>query len=506
MIKKVQQREYGDFQTPFLLAEAIVTLLRYSGIRPQAILEPTCGKGAFLLAAINAFPEVTHLVGVEINKQYVHELEQRISSFKQSQVIEVMRGDFFNFDWQKLLCELPDPVLIIGNPPWVTNSELGRLMSVNLPQKSNVQGHCGYEAITGKSNFDVSEWMILQHLHWLKGRQGTIALLCKTSVARKILLHIWKQQLSVSATKIFLIDAQKHFNVSVDACLFVIDLSTESTSFECAVFSDFNSEVTQIIGYHNGTVLANVEAYQKWSHLDGLDQFYTWRSGIKHDCSKVMELERDGNGYRNGFGEWFQLEDQYIYPLLKSSDIGAKEVSYGRKYLLVTQTHTGEETSIIKKLAPKTWAYLQKYSNLLAKRASSIYLNRPSYSIFGVGDYTFSPWKVAISGFYKNLRFQLIEPFHGKPAVLDDTTYFLSCWSKIEAMFILNILNSKPATAFLESMIFWADKRPITIDILKHLNLHALSVELKSEAQYLELTAQRKDQGQRNYQFSLEIA
>ena len=115
-------------------------------------------------------------------------------------------------------------------------------MSVNLPQKSNVQGHCGYEAITGKSNFDVSEWMILQHLHWLKGRQGTIALLCKTSVARKILLHIWKQQLSVSATKIFLIDAQKHFNVSVDACLFVIDLSTESTSFECAVFSDFNSK------------------------------------------------------------------------------------------------------------------------------------------------------------------------------------------------------------------------------------------------------------------------
>ena len=90
--------------------------------------------------------------------------------------------------------------------------------------------------------------------------------------------------------------------------------------------------------------------------------------------------------------------------------------------------------------------------------------------------------------------------------VLDDTTYFLFCWSQAEAVFVLNMLNSKPATAFLESMIFWADKRPITIDILKHLNLHALSVELKSEAQYLELTAQRKDQGQRNYQFSLEIA
>ena len=33
--------------------------------------------------------------------------------------------------------------LVLGSPPWVTNGELGRLNSTNLPARSNVQGHRG---------------------------------------------------------------------------------------------------------------------------------------------------------------------------------------------------------------------------------------------------------------------------------------------------------------------------------------------------------------------------
>jgi hypothetical protein len=35
----------------------------------------------------------------------------------------------------------------------------------------------------------------------------------------------------------------------------------------------------------------------------------TWRSGIKHDCSKVMQFVPEGSAYRNGFGEVVELED-----------------------------------------------------------------------------------------------------------------------------------------------------------------------------------------------------
>jgi hypothetical protein len=495
MAKKPKDKwEYGDFQTPPVLAEAAMAVLRRLGIKPKTVVEPTCGKGAFLLAAIHAFPKATRFIGLDVNKQYLKELEHQVLSSERRDSVQLIHGDFFFFDWKELLSGLPEPVLIVGNPPWVTSSELGMLESENLPRKSNFQERRGYDAITGKSNFDISEWMLLQNLDWLKKRRGTIALLCKTGVARKALFHAWKHQLAVSDAKMFLIDAQKHFNASVDACFLVIDMSGGPISSDCAVFNDFDSDQpSQSIGYHDGIVLSNVEHFQKWCHLNGVDHAYTWRSGIKHDCSKVMELERDGKTYRNGMGELVNLEDEYVYPMLKSSDIGNGQIRYGRKFMVVTQKYVGEDTLPIKRRAPKTWHYLETHDELLEKRASSIYRDRPKYSIFGVGEYSFSGWKVAISGFYKKLSFKLVEPYEEKVVVLDDTTYFLPCWSGKEAQFISRLLNSKPAQEFLESMIFWADKRPITIEILKRLDIHSLSIELGCEAEYLQFARRRKD-------------
>ena len=45
--------------------------------------------------------------------------------------------------------------------------------------------------MTGKSNFDISEWMLIRLLEALQGRRATIAMLCKTATARKVLRHAW---------------------------------------------------------------------------------------------------------------------------------------------------------------------------------------------------------------------------------------------------------------------------------------------------------------------------
>ncbi len=74
--------------------------------------------------------------------------------------------------------------------------------------------------------------------------------------------------------------------------------------------------------------------------------------------------------------------------------------------MLITQHTTGADTSRIAQKAPHTWDYLQSYAHLLDRRASSIYRNRPRFSIFGVGPYSFAPWKVATFGFYKQLAFR----------------------------------------------------------------------------------------------------
>ena len=36
------------------------------------------------------------------------------------------------------------------------------LASPNLPSKSNFQNRKGLDAVTGKANFDISEWMLIQ--------------------------------------------------------------------------------------------------------------------------------------------------------------------------------------------------------------------------------------------------------------------------------------------------------------------------------------------------------
>ena len=477
-----QPDEFGDFQTPEGLAAQVCTLLASRGIYPATVLEPTCGVGNFLLAALDQFPKLVTGLGVDINDDYVLALKERLCKRRYAHKVKVAHDSFFTIDWANILLDLPDPILVVGNPPWVTNSTLGALGSSNLPKKSNFQNFNGLEALTGKSNFDISEWMLINLLEMLAGRRATMAMLCKTAVARKVLVHAWKNGISLKESEIHPIDAGESFGAAVDACLLVCSMSPSSSNRDCRVYGHLGDNApATTIGYHDGQLVADVSAYERWKHLGGGDAIYKWRSGVKHDCSKVMELRKEGDRYRNGLNELIDLEGVFMYPMLKSSEITNGHSKEPTRWMLVTQKAVGEETSVIRVLAAKTWKYLQRQGDLLDRRASSIYRNRPRFSVFGVGDYTFAPWKVAISGFYKNLQFATVGPHEGKPVVLDDTSYFVSCQSEEEARHVAALLNSQPAREFFSAFVFWDAKRPITIDMLRRLDLSALASELGCE-------------------------
>lgn len=75
-------------------------------------------------------------------------------------------------------------------------------------------------------------------------------------------------------------------------------------------------------------------------------------------------------------------------------------------------------------------------------------------------------------------------PLNGKPVVFDDTVNFISFDIEEEARFIFRLIKSQPATEFLESMIFWDEKRPITTQILRRLSLKEVARELGELTQY----------------------
>ncbi|MYC97881.1 MAG: SAM-dependent DNA methyltransferase [Gammaproteobacteria bacterium] len=377
----------------------------------------------------------------------------------------------------------------------MTSADLSRLGSSNLPEKTNFRGHRGLDALTGKGNFDISEWMLLRALEWIEGREASLAILCKVAVVRRGLHHAWSQGHRLRNAEVHRINATKHFGASVDACLFMVSGSPRRGEVECAVYDTLGAAApSSRFGLRGGELVAELELYEKWKHLAG-PQRYRWRSGVKHDCSKVMELLRRGpDSYVNGFQEEVRLEPRFLFPMLKSSEVANGTVSEPTRWMLVTQLTIGGDTHRIESEAPRTWKYLCAHADRLDRRGSTIYRNRARFSVFGVGPYTFAPWRVAISGFYKKLDFRTVGSFEGKPIVLDDTCYFVPCGSKDEADCVHDLLRSEPAQGLLGAFTFWDSKRPITVGLLSRLDLLAVAQELGSDGNLSPfLSARRRD-------------
>jgi hypothetical protein len=159
---------------------------------------------------------------------------------------------------------------------------------------------------------------------------------------------------------------------------------------------------------------------------------------------------------------------------LKSSDLGGKEKARPRRAIIVPQTRIGEDTTALEQKAPELWKYFLNHRTIFEKRKSSIYEQQPPFSIFGIGDYSFAPYKVAISGMYKQVKFRAVGPINGKPTMFDDTCYFIACPSAQHAAFIASLLNDPLSLAFIHSIVFWDSKRPITKKILQRIDLAAL--------------------------------
>ncbi|ACL24286.1 class I SAM-dependent methyltransferase [Chloroflexus aggregans] len=487
-----QQRkaEFGDFQTPLSLAREVCSLIARTGFRPASILEPTCGTGSFLKASLETFPDVSRVLGFEINPQYVLQAQYAVTRAFPHASIEVHQSDFFLTSWSEIVKALPEPILVIGNPPWVTNAALSTWGSSNVPMKSNLDNLPGIDALTGKSNFDISEWMLRKNIEWLNGKNVILAMLCKTTVARKVLLYAWQNGVRIESASLYTIDAQEYFRASVDACLLFIRSNPTGNSKECQVFRSLHAQQPDSsFGLQDGMLVADVKSYLKRKDLTGTG-FRGWRSGIKHDCSKVFELRIERGNLVNGLGEFVEIEPEVLFPLLKSSDLAAHRKPH--RWMLVPQRAMSDDPSRLRLDVPKAWNYLTAHAHLLDERKSSIYRNRPRFSVFGVGPYSFAPWKIAISGLYKKLEFVQVPPFLGSPVVLDDTCYFFPCQSEEECNLLYELVTSEPAREFWSALIFWDAKRPITAQLLNSLDLMVLARLLGKECDIARTLAERQ--------------
>lgn len=459
-----QKAEYGDFQTPMALAQKVCALVKREYGQVDTVLEPTCGVGHMLVAAQEVFG--AQCWGVEKNKSYVDEARRALASSEGRVRGEILHQDMFEVDWSEMLEGLTGRVLVVGNPPWVTNAQLGVLGSENLPPKrTQHKDAAGLMAKLGASNFDVSEWL-LQRLLGALPQGGVLALLVKTSVARKALQKAWDQGSWPGASRIYRIDAMAWFGVSVDACLLCVE-ATGAQEMSCEVYETLDARRPRgVLGVSEGLLIADLQIWPRVSHLRaGPKGGARWRSGIKHDCARVLELRPSDEGLRNGYGELVDVESEYLYPLVKSSDLAKGRGDQGKR-LIITQTRVGAPTSCLQSQAPRLWRYLSAHAPQLDRRKSSVYRGKPRFSVFGVGDYSFAPWKIAVSGLHPQLRFGLLGPVQEQAVLFDDTTYFLSFDREYDAQRALDQLNAPEVRDFFRALMFEDAKRPVTARLL----------------------------------------
>lgn len=477
LVQETDRAAYGDFQTNPDLAKRVVGFVKRRGVSPGLLLEPTFGKGNFILAALNALPSIQHVIGVEIYKPYVWAAKFGILQYfledenRKPPRIQLFHQDVFDFDFQQTSREVSGQnVLILGNPPWVTNAQLGAMSVDNLPQKSNFKNLSGLDAMTGKGNFDIGEYITLALLKAFQNSPGSLAFLVKNTVVKNLIFDQRNQPLHIGNLGQYVIDAKKEFGASVEASLLLCDLNHAPEDQCKRAYLEDMGKIEIRYGWSNGKFVSDLEKYQHARDIDGSCPF-EWRQGLKHDCAAVMELVRVNGHFSSTTNAEVQLENDLVYGLLKSSELKGGCVATARKYTIVTQRRVGQDTSYIREMYPKTYRYLHAHWDQFANRKSSIYRGKPPFSIFGIGDYAFLPYKVAISGLYKSPAFTLVLPENGKPLMLDDTCYFLGFEQYSEATIVFALLNTSLVTDLLNAITFADAKRMFTKEVLQRIDL-----------------------------------
>lgn len=255
--------EFGDFQTPLELAEIACERLVTLGVSPDVIIEPTCGVGAFVIASVNYFSSTKKVYGIDINSDYLDVLEGALCGHPRQNVVSIEHGDFFRYDWAGKSSDVDGNLLVLGNLPWVTNTVQSKIDSYNVPEKDNVVGLGGLDAITGKANFDISEWMMIDMLKWSPGKKIDIAIMLKTAVARKILSYVEKHKIGCYYSEIITVDARKEFGASVDACFFIMRIDSQvKPSYDYKVFESFSDKTGRLCGHRKGFLVSDIDTFE----------------------------------------------------------------------------------------------------------------------------------------------------------------------------------------------------------------------------------------------------
>lgn len=209
------------------------------------------------------------------------------------------------------------------------------------------------------------------------------------------------------------------------------------------------------------------------------------------------------------------VESNLVYPLLRGKDVqrwGAKPSAH----ILMVQDpnkRRGIEEDSLQKNFPNTYSYLKSFETVLRSRAAfNRYFIRsskkttrietgPFYSMFNVGLYTFSPWKVVWREQAKRMTAAVIGMEDDKPIIPDHKLMLVATDSEEEAHYVCSLLNS---SIFIMAVLGYAIDIQMNTHIVNNVRLPLYDVANREHRYLSRLSIQAHEAMESNDYLQIE--
>ncbi len=420
----------------------------------DALLDPTCGMGGFLIEALRrrlaadshlrAWEALDGLAGIEINPVAVLAARVALATMLADRFDprRSVRLPIYLTDAVLVACnaaEVPWPLEaedhaharaigrvshIAGNPPWVKWSQLPASCASSIRRLCPSVNVLSGDHYVGGIEADVSG--LITHLaaaRWL-APGGRMAFYLPTSLFSTEAGEGFRRMTDSTGAPIAAFERVEDLRrwkpfpgVAATASLVLMRGGQQTrypVRYEVAGATGSDRLLAcPLPGTNNGPWLRGTsEDHALWARLfDASSRSqYQARKGVTTDCNGVYFVRvidaRDGLaliendpslGRRPGIEQvraW--VEDTHLFPLMRGKGLDRFRVCLddGWCVLLPQRGMYGDES--LPHTAPRTWAFLQRFEAVLRDRGSyrRYQKGKPFWSVWSTGPYTFARWKV----------------------------------------------------------------------------------------------------------------
>ncbi|MCS7298316.1 MAG: SAM-dependent methyltransferase, partial [Bacteroidia bacterium] len=261
----------------------------------------------------------------------------------------------------------------------------------------------------------------------------------------------------------------------------------EATSVWLTLSEDTTQAIQKVLG--PSAYEAHAGAYS-----GGANAVY-WLQVIDHRPDGLLIVQNITEGAKIKLPDVIEaVEPDLVYPLLRGRDIQRWRAVPSAHILMVQdpKTRRGIDEVLMQEKYPKTYGYLKRFEPVLRQRKSRgisdmLKKGAPFYTMFGVGDYTFAPWKVVWTRIAK-IEAAVVSTREGKPVIPQETITLVACDYPEEAYYIAALVNSSLFQYAAVSYSQEGGKSMGSMHVLEHIRIPAFERNHPTHSRLAELS------------------